>query len=54
MLFSYCEILDSTKKYESVAYAMWDDEIVNVLIENQHMKNERKTREIYESIEISW
>ena len=33
---------------------MWDDEIVNVSIENQYMKNEEKTREIYESIEISW
>ena len=32
---------------------MWDNEIVNVFIENQHMKNGKKTREIYESIEIS-
>ena len=33
---------------------MWDDEIVNVPIDNQHMKDEKKTCEIYESIEISW
>ena len=33
---------------------MWGDEIVNVPFENQHKKNEKKTREIYESIEISW
>ena len=33
---------------------MWDDEIVNVPIWKSEWEEWKKTREIYESIDISW